>query len=181
LGQSTAAQQKTMHSRPQQQEASFPGLKGRIRVNMDSDKKEGSFEKPKLLPTIAMDHKEMIASDGPMKGTTDALMQRSTFEDSNRHYNPSRENSGRISEYKNRKLVHKLSDAIIEEPKPYKAHSKNLSDVKLISGTTRQRKLWRKSTLTDENKLGDMMSSKVTKQDITDDERTSARYVPMHA
>lgn len=143
---------------------------------MDGSKKEVSVEKPKLLPAINTDYKEMIVSDGPMKGTTDALMQRSTFEDSNRHYNSSRENSGRISEYRNRKLVHRLSDAIIEEPKLYKTHSKNLSDGKLISGTTRQRKLWRKSTLSDENKSDDIMSSKVTKQNITDDERTSTRY-----
>lgn len=170
LGQPTATQQKAVLARPPQQEAkleielhqqqyNFPGVKGRVKANM---------EKTKPLPAISTDHYDMSVSDGPVKATTDALMQRSTFQD---------ENSGGISEYRSKKLVNRVSDGIIEEPKPYKSHAKYFSDGKLISGTTRQRKLWRKSTLTDENKLDDMLGGKISKQDITEDERTSARCV----
>lgn len=126
---------------------------------MDSSKKDIPVEKAKPLPAI---------NDGPVKATDDELMQQSTFQD---------ENSGRISQYRNRKFVNRFSEGIIEEPKPVKSHSKYLSDGKLITGTTRQRKLWRKSTLNDENKLDDMLSGKISKQDISEDERTSARYV----
>ena len=142
----------------QQQQYSFPGLKGRIKVNMDGSKKNIPVEKAMPLPAI---------NDGPVKATTNELMQQSTFQD---------ENSGRTSQYRNRKFVNRFSEGIIEEPKPVKSHSKYLSDGKLISGTTRQRKLWRKSTINDENKLDDMLSGKISKQDISEDERTSARY-----
>ena len=176
MGQPTAAQQKTVFARPPQPEAkvetelqqhhySFPGLKGRIKVNMDGSKKEIPVEKAKPLPAINTDLTTTSVSDGP---TTDELMQQSTFQD---------ENSGRISQYRNRKFVNRFSEGIIEEPKPVKSTSKYYSDGKLISGTTRQRKLWRKSTLNDENQLDDMLSGKISKQDITDDERTSARYL----
>ena len=141
-----------------QQQQHFPGLKSRIKVNMDGSKKDIPVEKAKPLPAI---------SDGPVKSNDDELMQQSTFQD---------ENSGQISQYRSRKFVNRFSEGIIEEPKPVKSHSKYLSDGKLISGTTRQRKLWRKSTLNDENRLDDVLGGKISKQDVSEDERTNARY-----
>ena len=168
LGQPTATQPKAvMTTRPPPLEAKverelqcgFPAVKSKIKVNMDHDKKDVSLEKTK--PLAAINVKETSVGDGHVKATTDVLMQRSTFQD---------ENSGQISEYRNRKLASKLSDATIEEPKPYKGH-KYFSDGKLISGT-RQRKLWRKSTLGDDDIL---LGGKLSKQDMPEDERTSAR------
>ena len=179
MGQPTTNQPKAVLARAPQLEAKverelqqgqydFAGVKGKVKVNMDSDKKDISMEKTKPLPALTAVNKETSVSDGPIKATTDALIQRSTFQD---------ENSGQIPDYRNRKLPSKLSDTIIEEPKRYKGHPKYFSDGKLISGT-RQRKLWRKSTLGDDNKLDDiLLGGKLSKQDFTDDERTSARYL----
>ena len=176
LRQPTATQPKAVLARPPQLEAKverelqygFPGVKGKIKVNADNDKKDVSLNKTKPLAATNAVNKETSVGYGHVKATTDVLMQRSTFPD---------ENSGQISEYRNRKLASKLSDAVIEEPKPYKSHNKYISDGKLISGT-RQRKLWRKSTLGDDNKLDDiLLGGKISKQDITEDERTSARCV----
>ena len=165
-----------MLARPPQQEAKleaelpqhqgpFPRVKSRNKVNMDSNKKE--IGKTSQLPQINSDVKIPSISDGPVKATTDTTMEQSAFQD---------ENSGRLSQYRNKKFVNRFSEGVIE---PVKSHSKFLSDGKLISGTTRQRKLWRKSTQNDENKLDDILTGKVRKQDITEDERTSARYVRM--
>lgn len=180
MGQPTTNQPKAVLARAPQLEAKverelqqgqydFPGVKGKVKVNMDGEKKDVSMEKTKPLPALTAVNKETSVSDGPIKATTDALIQRSTFQD---------ENSGQIPDYRNRKLPSKLSDTIIEEPKRYKGHPKYFSDGKLISGT-RQRKLWRKSTLGDDNKLDDiLLGGKLSKQDFTDDERTSASHLP---
>ena len=166
-----------MLARPPQQEAKLEvelpqhqsAFPGRTKVNMHGNKKEiGGLGKTSQLPAINSDVKIPSVSNGPAKATNDTTIEQSTFQD---------ESSGRLSQYRNKKFVNRFSEGIIEDIKPAKSHSKFLSDGKLISGTTRQRKLWRKSTQNDENKLDDILTGKVSKQDITEDERTSARYV----
>ena len=185
LGQPTA-QQKTVLPRPHQQEAKLPsdhqqqfnfsGVQNKTRVSVASGKKETtSFEGSKPLPAIGTDYHHKL-SNSSIKAAADVIAQRSMFKDSSQLGSSGRDNSEKLSDFRNKSGKNRLTDVIDEEPKPYRPPVKNFSDG-IISGGVRQRKLWRKSTYGDENDLEDAINSnKLVKHDLIEDERTSARY-----